>query len=107
MKSYIAPIAMLCLAHVIFWYKSNSKILFNFDWSPLKWWLYTSLLTNYMTLYAWWRLVEISNVWRAATVWTVCSLAIDLLLNCYYFEYNLKGVVALCLCAIAIIITQT
>jgi type VI protein secretion system component VasK len=65
MNSYTLPVIFLCLADVVFWLKGNSKALYGFDWSPFKWWLYTSLLTNYMTLYAWWKLIELGDVWRA------------------------------------------
>ena len=104
---YVLPSLMLSLANVIFWFKGNSKELFGLDWSPFQWWLYTSLVTNYITLYAWWRLIEISDVWRAGVTWGMCSLVVDLALNSYYYGFNMKGVIALCLCAVAALILHS
>ena len=105
-NSYIVPIALLCVANIIFWFKGNSKELYGLDWSPFHWWLYTSLITNYMTLYAWWKLIEIGDVWRAGVTWGVCSLTIDLILNTVYFGFNLRGVIALLLCALSALIAH-
>ena len=105
--NYVIPVILLCLANVVFWFKGNSKALYGFDWTPFKWWLYTSLLTNYMTLYAWWKLIEIGDVWRAGVTWGLCSLTVDLILNCYFFGFNWTGVVALCLCGAAALIVHT
>ena len=104
---YILPTLLLSLANVVFWFKGNSKDLFGLEWSPLQWWLYTSLLTNYMTLYAWWKLIEVGDVWRAGVTWGLCSLTIDLILNSYYFGFNPKGVLALCLCGVAALIVHS
>lgn len=106
MNSYTLPIILLCVANVVFWFKGNSKVLYGFEWSPFKWWLYTSLLTNYMTLHAWWKLIELGDVWKAGVTWGLCSLSIDLLLNCYFFGFNWRGIVALLLCAISAVIAH-
>ena len=105
--SYLIPVILLCLAELIFWFKGNSKALYWIDWGPLKWWLYTSLFTNYLCLYAWWKLIEIGDVWKAGVTWGLCSFTIELILNCYFFGFNWKGVVALCLCALATVIVHT
>ena len=105
--NYVIPVILLMLSNVIFWYKGNSKVVFGFDWSPFKWWLYTSLATNYMTLYSWWKLIEISDVWKAGVIWGLTSLIVDITLNCYYFGYNWKGIAALCLCGIAALIVHS
>ena len=103
---YILPTLGLILANIIFWYKGNSKELFGNDWTPFRWWLTTSLITIYVTLYAWWKLIEIGDVWKAGVTWGLCSLFTDLILNCIYFGFNMKGVIALLLCAIAGIIVH-
>jgi hypothetical protein len=105
-KQYFFPILMFGLANIIFWFKGNSKEIYGWDWTPFKWWLYTSLLTNYMTLTAWWKLIELGDVWKAGVIWGLCSLTIDLILNCYFFGFNIKGVIALILCAIAGVISH-
>ena len=103
---YILPTLGLVLANIIFWYKGNSKELYGLDWTPLRWWLTTSLITNYVTLYAWWKLIEIGDVWKAGVTWGLCSLSVDLILNSYHFGFNVKGVIGLCLCALAGIIVH-
>ncbi len=100
-NSYILPFLALTFSSIIFWYKGNSKFVYDLDWSPFKWWLYTSLITNYLTLYAWWKLVEISNIWKAGVYWGLCNVIIDLVLNTIYFGFNIKGTLALLLCAIS------
>ena len=105
--AYILPIVGLLVSTVIFWYKGNAKIIYGLEWSPFRWWLTTSLLTSYMTLYAWWRLVEVGNVWKAGVTWMVCNLLVDLSLNTYYFGFNWKGIIAICLCAIAAFIVHS
>lgn len=107
MINYVIPVLLLALSNVIFWYKGNSKEIYGLDWSPFKWWLCTSLFTNYMTLYAWWKLIEIADVWRAGVTWGLVSLTIDLILNCTYYGFNWRGVLALCLCGIAALIVHS
>jgi len=106
MTSYLLPILALCFANVVFWFKGNSRELFGLDWSPFKWWLYTSLFTNYLTLFSWWKLIEISNVWKAGVTWGLCSLTTDLLLNTWFYGLNLRGVVALLLCGLSALIAH-
>lgn len=105
--NYLIPILSLCFANVIFWYKGNSKELFELNWTPFQWWLYTSLFTNYLTLFAWWKLIDIGDVWRAGVTWGLCSLTIDLILNTVYYGFNMKGIIALLLCAIAALIAHS
>jgi hypothetical protein len=107
MVSYIMPMALLAISNVIFWYKGNSKELYGIDWSPFKWWLYTSLATNYMTLTAWWKLIELGDVWKAGVAWGLISLTIDLTLNSVYYGFNWRGIVALCLCGVAALIVHS
>ena len=107
MVHYILPVCGILLANVIFWYKGQSKALYGIDWSPLRWWATTSLVTNYLTLLSWWRLIEIGDVWRAGVTWGVCSLIVDVTLNCYYFGFHWKGIVALTLCAIGAFILHS
>lgn len=104
---YIAPLSMIFLANVVFWFKGNSKVLFDLEWTPFRWWLTASLVTDYLTLFAWWKLIQISNVWRAGVLWGVVSLFTDLVLNSYFFGFNWRGVVALILCMIAALIAHS
>ena len=107
MNPYLLPALGLCFANVIFWYKGNAKEIYGFYWSPFKWWLYTSLFTNYITLYAWWRLIEVGDVWKAGVTWGLFSLTIDLILNTAYYGLNWRGIVALLLCALAALIAHS
>jgi hypothetical protein len=100
---YLVPVLLLTLAYVVFWFKGNAKAVYGIDWSPMRWWLCTSLATNYLSLSAWWRLCEIEsgNVWRAGVICGICGLVVDLCLNSYFFGVNWRGVIALLLCALA------
>lgn len=104
--SYILPVIGLALANVIFWYKGNAKELYGLDWEPIKWWLYTSLITNYITLYAWWKLIEVGDVWKAGVTWGLTSLIVDLTLNTLHFGFNPRGVIALALCGVSALIVH-
>jgi hypothetical protein len=101
MKSYIFPVSALLVASIIFWYKGNAKQVYGLDWSPLRWWLFTSLFTNYLTLHAWWRLIELGDVWKAGVIWGVTSLLVDVTMNSIYFGFNWKGILALAMCGLA------
>ena len=101
MSAYVYPVLMLVVSNIIFWFKGNSRELFQIEWTPFRWWLTTSLITNYLTLYAWWRLIQLGDVWKAGVVWGMVSLNTDLILNIFYFGFNARGVVALVLCACA------
>lgn len=91
----------MAIANVIFWFKGNSKALYGVDWTPLRWWLTTSLITNYLTLHAWWKMVEFGDVWKAGVAWGMTSLTVDLILNTVFFGFNARGIIALMLCAVA------
>ncbi len=101
MKETIIPILMIGLAQIIFWFKGNSKIVYGIDWSPWRWWMTTSLLTNYLTLLGWWRLMEHTNVWKAGVYWGMSGVVVDLVLNSIYFGFNLRGACALLLIVVA------
>ena len=101
LRVYVLPILATTLCYIFYWFKANSRDVYGFDWGPFKWWLYTGLVTNYIGLWAWWRLVEVSDVWRAGVLCMITSLIVDLMLNSIFYSYNPRGVVALVLCAIA------
>lgn len=100
-RTYVLGVLAIAGCCVLYWYKANSREVYGFEWGPFKWWLYTGLISNYLGLWAWWRIVEVSDVWKAGVVWLVTSLCVDLTLNTLYFGYNPKGVIALSLCALA------
>jgi hypothetical protein len=104
MIQYLLPCTLLVISSIIFWFKGNAKDLFGIEWGPFEWWIYTSLATNYMTLISWWKLLELGDVWKAGVIWGVISLFVDLTLNSWYYGFNWKGLVAMCLCACAAII---
>lgn len=102
----INTIIVILSAQVIFWFKANSKYTHNLDWNPFQWWLYTSLFTSYMCLWAWWKLVDEGDVWKAQVIFVFCSLFVNLILNTMYYGFHTKGVLALCLCALALLISK-
>jgi hypothetical protein len=106
MREVIIPMAMICLAQIIFWFKGNSKIIYGLDWSPMRWWMTTSLLTNYLTLLGWWRLMEVTNVWKAGVYWGITGILVDLTLNTIYFGFNVRGAIALGLILVASLISH-
>ena len=106
MSQYAFPVALLAVSNIIFWFKGNSKALYGIEWSPFRWWLTTSLMTNYLTLIAWWRMIEIGDVWKAGGAWGIVSLTVDLILNSVYFGFNYRGALALVLCATAGVIAH-
>lgn len=106
-NGYTSPILMLIGASIIFWFKGNAKVVFGWEWTPFKWWLSIGLLTDFLTLSAWWSLIALSNVWRAGVMWGVISLVTDLILNSYFFGFNWKGVIALLLCMLAAVIVHS
>ena len=99
-------ILIILLAQVVFWFKGNAKFTHGLDWNPFQWWLYTSLFTSYACLYTWWDLVEAEGVYKAQAVFITCSLCINLVLNTYYFGFETKGVISLCLCTLALFISK-
>lgn len=104
MTSTIIPIILITIAEIIFWIKGNSKELWQINWSPFRWWLTISLLTNYLTLHGWWLLLKTHGVWKGGVIWGVISVIITCILNSIFFEFDIKGVIALGLTAIALII---
>ena len=97
----LTSILMFGVAYIVFWYKGNAKDIYGLQWSPFHWWLYTSLVTNYLCLIAWWKLVEISDVWRAGVICGIIHICVEVSLNSYHYGFNPKGVIALALIALA------
>jgi len=97
----VLPLLMYAVSFIIFWYKGNAKYIYGVEWTPFHWWLYTSLFTNYLCLYAWWKLVELGDVWKAGVLSGIVHICIEVSLNSYYYGFNPKGVVALALIALA------
>lgn len=97
---------LILLTGVLFWFKSNSKIVFNLNWSPWEWWLYTGLLSNYMSLYAWWGLLKKYDVWYATAVWVLFTTLAEVLLNIVYFEYNSTKLIGVLFCVLGAFIAS-
>lgn len=95
------PLAALLTASIIFWIKGNARQVFGCEWGPFRWWISVGWLTSYLTLYAWWRLVALWGVWRAGVVWSAAGLLVDLVLNTYFFGFELRAAFSLVLIAIA------
>lgn len=99
-----APLAALLLASMIFWFKGNARQVLGCEWGPLRWWLAVGWLTNTLTLFAWWRFVDIWGVWRAGVLWAAVGLVVDLALNAYYFGFEPRAALSLALIALAAIL---
>jgi len=97
---------LILLSGVLFWFKSNSKIVFNFNWTPWEWWLYTGLLSNYMSLYAWWTLMDKHTVWTATALWVLFTTTSEVVLNCIYFEFNWTQLLGIFLCVLGAYISS-
>jgi hypothetical protein len=105
-RSHLTAILFFSICSVIFWFKSNARAAYGVDWSPMRWWLTTSLITNYLSLTAWWSLVKVEDVWVAGVIWSICSLATTLALNTFYFGFNIRGLLALGLCSLSMLILK-
>jgi hypothetical protein len=79
-------IICLIIAYAIFWFKGNAKPVFNIELSPFKWWLYTSLITSYLSLHAWWHLVDKYKIWGAMAITYCLHTVIEISLNSYYYN---------------------
>ena len=77
---------MCSILYVLLWYKGNAKILFGYDLSPFKWWIYTGLITNYLGLLSWWYFVKHYNIWGAMAITYLLHTVIELGLSFYYFD---------------------
>jgi hypothetical protein len=97
---------LIFLCGVLFWFKSNSKIVFQFNWSPWEWWLYTGLLSNYMTLYSWWHLMDKHTVWHATAIWVLLTTTAEVILNCVYFEFTFFHLIGIALCVLGAYISS-
>ena len=74
------------LLYILLFLKYNSKILFDFQWSPFQWWLYTGLISNYIGLISWWHLVKNYNIWGALAITYCLHAIVELGLSFYFFE---------------------
>lgn len=79
-------ILMSALLYIIIWYKSNAKLLYGINMSPIQWWLTTGLITDYLGLMSWWYLVKHFDIWIAMCITYCLSTIIKLGLNFYYFD---------------------
>jgi hypothetical protein len=80
---------MLIVLYLILWYKGNAKLIYNIDFQPWQWWLYTGLITNYLGLLSWWHLVTHYSIWTATAVTYSLHAIVELCLN--YFHYGLPN----------------
>lgn len=79
-------IFLTILLYIILYLKGNSKILFDFQWTPFQWWLYTGLISNYIGLISWWYFVEKYNIWGALAITYCLHSIVELGLSFYFFE---------------------
>lgn len=98
-------IVLQSLAEIFYFYKGNAKFIFQLNWTPLEWWLYTGLFTNYIGLIGWWGLVESYGVWHSTIICIALHSIISFSLKYYYFGAPGKYTfVALCLALLSLII---
>jgi len=79
-------ILCLIIAYSIFWFKGNARIVFDMHLTPFRWWLYTSLITNYLMLWSWWHLVARYKIWGAMAITYCLHAIIELSLNSYFYS---------------------
>jgi len=79
-------IFLTIILYILYYLKGNSKILFGFNWSPFEWWLYTGLLTNYISLISWWHFVDKYNIWGAIAITYCLHSIVELGLSFYFYE---------------------
>jgi hypothetical protein len=72
--------------YIILYLKGNSKVLFDLQWTPFQWWLYTGLISNYIGLTSWWYFVEKYNIWGALAITYCLHSVVKLGLSFYFFE---------------------
>lgn len=97
-------LSLIVLCAFIYWFRSNAKAVFDLQWTPFQWWLYTSLITNYASLSAWWFLRESYDIWKATLIWQVILFTVEVSLNTYFFGFSFKMFISLSLIFIAILI---
>lgn len=100
-------LSLIVFCALMYWFRSNAKVVFHLDWTPFQWWLYTSLLTNYASLTAWWYLRDFYDIWKATFIWQIILFFVEVSLNTYYFGFNLKIFISLCLIFLAMLISIT
>jgi len=74
------------ILYILLYIKGNSKILFDFQWTPFQWWLYTGLISNYIGLISWWYFVDKYTIWGALAITYCLHSVIELGLSFYFFE---------------------
>ena len=79
-------IFLTIVLYILLYLKGNSKILFDFQWTPFQWWLYTGLFSNYIGLISWWYFVEKYNIWGALAITYCLHSIVELGLSFYFFE---------------------
>lgn len=72
--------------YTLLWYKGNAKILFDVQFNPFQWWLYTGLITSYLGLTSWWFFVNNYTIWGAVAITYTLHTAVELGLNFMFFE---------------------
>jgi len=101
----IYSLSLIILCAFIYWFRSNAKAVFDIHWTPFQWWLYTSLITNYASLSAWWFLRDSYDIWKSTLIWQVTLFVVEVSLNSYFFGFNLKMAFSLSLIFIGILIS--
>lgn len=79
-------VLLTIVLYILLYLKGNSKILFGLQWSPLEWWLYTGLVSNYIGLVSWWYFIEKYNIWGALAITYCLHSVVELGLSFYFFE---------------------
>jgi len=96
MNTFLSIVSLILL-YTILWFKGNAKPIFNINVSPWQWWLYTSLITNYLGLIAWWQLVQNYNIWIATSITYALHTIIEISLSAYFCsppsQYQMLGIV--------------
>lgn len=101
----INSVFLIVFCAFVYWFRSNAKAVFDLQWTPFQWWLYTSLLTNYASLTAWWYLRGSGfDIWKATLIWQLLFFIVEVSLNTYFFGFNVKIFFSLALIFLAMLI---
>jgi hypothetical protein len=106
MFTTILAVLMICSSVCLHWVRANALVVWGLDWNPFQWWLYTGLVTTYLALYARYMLVNHMSVWQITLLFSITSLATELLLNTIFFGANPKMYVAISLVGMAMVVSK-
>lgn len=96
----------LLLINSFYWFKGTAKDLFGLSWTPVEWWVYTGLISNYASLHIWWLLLEAQGIWKATLISSSMACFINIVCNSYFYKFEMKYCISMILCFLALLISN-